>query len=941
MTLYRKLIPAIIAAAWLSNLQADVNLKLSERGVDINFSSTGVLSFEAPQLAVEGGNREKPVTEIKGGDTVSAQYPSGGNVLMKIQGTSSIVVSYSNLPTGAKSLIFLTRIPYRMAMGGQFSIANKPTMPFPETKGKQIVCDGASGNATIIDPSGAGVRLIAPPNFQQIQDNRVFNTNVFLYLYYYKFKEARSNGEITINVESVSGQPAATTASAAPVEVAAQIDRFGQKKSKEYPGKVKTEEELKADGERESKEFADYKFDSKFDSYGGLAGTGATYSLKKTGYFHVEESNKRWVLVTPEGNLFFQLGVCGLGGRCDDFTKVAGREKIYEWLPDKKDATFISAWRDSRPDWGNFSFYSANWIKKFGKEFSSEEWTGQAIKRLRSWGFNSAGAFSTQTESMRAANFPYVNFLPLGRESDLAVLPERLGASYLMDPFDSRAEAILEARFAKIVAPKANDPLLIGYFYGNEQHLEELPKKLGTYKSSKVAAKAALVKSLENKYKSIDKFNEAWKPASPFANFEALNEEPLFVRSTEGSADMEEFYRLYIETYYSMIEKLYRKYDPNHMLIGSRMTSGTSSNETAVKTAGKHTDVVSVNYYTYGIDGSFLGRVSEWSGGKPIILSEWYYGAPDTGLIGVRVRSQDERAKAYRQYVEQSAALPFIVGFQWFSYLDQSITGRFFEGFNGEGNNIGIVDVTDRPYKDLLSAAKESNSRVYDIMFGKEKAFVFDDPRFNVASKGVAAREVTIPRALPSMKMDGSTTNWPGRPAEPIDANRLVMGNPNEKLRGDFRLCWDDKKLYFLIHVKDPTPGCNSKSADGLWSGDGVELFIGKDTTSSGSMRFDDTQILLGAGKEARLHVVDRPQDAAQCTPILIRDASGDGYTLAVSIPWTVLGLEPKSNTEFLFDVAIDNSDDDNGRQHQLIWNGASGNSKRRELWGRARLIEN
>jgi len=202
-------------------------------------------------------------------------------------------------------------------------------------------------------------------------------------------------------------------------------------------------------------------------------------------------------------------------------------------------------------------------------------------------------------------------------------------------------------------------------------------------------------------------------------------------------------------------------------------------------------------------------------------------------------------------------------------------------------------------------------------------------------------REVSAPRALPEMKMNDSTANWPGRPAEPIEPSRLAMGNPNEKLRGDFRLCWDDKNLYFLIQVKDPTPGFNTRSGDRLWNGDGVELFIGQNLQAPGSLRFDDRQVLLGAGKEAKIHIIDHPEDSVQCPVVLVPEVGGDGYTLAVTLPWSVLGIEPKSGKELLFDVAIDNSDDGEARHQQLIWNGNAGSSKNRETWGRIRLIDN
>jgi hypothetical protein len=927
---------------------AEPQLSLSDKGIEIDGGTLGQLIFEVPGLSLgdKDYKGEKAAAECKDG-VVVAKYPSGAELQIKLTGKSSAAISFSNLPSQARSFVFVMHLPIRLGGGGKFALGKKAAILFPETKGKQIVGDGWAESLSVWDSSGTGIRLVMPGDYQQVQDNRVFNWDVFAYIYYFKFSSQQGKSSFTIKVEAVSDTSTGAVAagkSPGDAKVASGstflIDRYGQRVAKEYPGKVKSDEELKKDGVRDLAEWAAYNLDSKQDSYGGLAGSGDRYKLKKTGFFHLENMEGRAVLVTPEGNLFFQLGVCGIA-RTDDFTRVGGREKIYEWLPEKSDRTFLSAWREDRPDWGIFSFYAANWIRKFGHPFSVEEWTGQAVKRLRQWGFNSAGAFSSDTESMRELNFPTVNFLPLNKGEGIELLPDRLGAAMLMDPFVPGTEQVLDTRFAKVIAKRAKDPLLIGYFYGNEQHFEDLPKKIAAYKASKVAAKGRLVQMLQDKYRDVAKFNAAWNPARPFADFDALKEEPLFIRTSAAAADMEEFYRLYLETYYSMVERLFRKYDSNHLLIGSRLTPGTSNNETAVRVSGKYTDVVSVNYYTYGIDTAFLKRVSAWSGGKPIILSEWYYSAPDTGLSGAKVKDQAERAKAYRNYVEQSAALPCVVGVQWFIYGDQSVTGRFFEGFNGEGNNTGLVDVADRPYALLVDAARETNGRIYDVMMGKQKPFAFDDPRFNGNTKGAANKGVAVPRALPGMKMDGSTSHWPGRPAEPIESNRLVFGNANEKLRGDFRLCWDEQNLYFLIQVKDPTPGMNTKQGDRLWNGDGVELFIGSDTKASGSMIFSDRQILIGAGKTPEVYIVDHADDSKLCPVVVIPEVSGDGYTLGVTLPWKALGIEPKSGMELSFDVSVDNSDDGEARQHQLMWNGNADNSKNRSVWGRATLQDN
>lgn len=66
--------------------------------------------------------------------------------------------------------------------------------------------------------------------------------------------------------------------------------------------------------------------------------------------------------------------------------------------------------------------------------------------------------------------------------------------------------------------------------------------------------------------------------------------------------------------------------------------------------------------------------------------------------------------------------------------------------------------------------------------------------------------------------------------------------------------------------------------------------------------------------------------------------AAGNGYTLEVSVPWSVVGVEPKEGLELLFDLAVDGSSDGESRDCQLIWNGTDRNSADRGAWGRLRL---
>ena len=86
--------------------------------------------------------------------------------------------------------------------------------------------------------------------------------------------------------------------------------------------------------------------------------------LPPTGFFHTERlKDGRSVLVDPLGNVYFSLGVNGVGYAGATYTQVTGRKYIYEWLPPYAEGSeYETAYLGKSGD--NFSFYAANKIKK-------------------------------------------------------------------------------------------------------------------------------------------------------------------------------------------------------------------------------------------------------------------------------------------------------------------------------------------------------------------------------------------------------------------------------------------------------------------------------------------------------------------------------------------------------------------------------------------------
>jgi hypothetical protein len=694
------------------------SLSLTEKGIQADAGNMGQFTISFPNLLSDGQDKiYKPVQQSVGGAKAVVKYEGGGTVTISKQSDETITFACAGLPANARKLRVEMFIDFGFNEGGTWQTDGGQPVHFPKQKPeKPFLFQGNNTLLKLTTAQGKTLSFGLPAfTYQQLQDNREWNWAIYQWTAFMPLDPA--NPHITLKIaESVApgGEKRIIVA-----------DRFGQDAELEFPGKVKSDAELKRDVAADENYYANLKPPAT-DTYGGLPGSGQKFGLKRTGYFHTERVGRKDVLVNPEGNVTFHLGICCFQPS-DDYTYFEGRDSIYEWLP-PYDSEFKSAFA-ADPYWSHrvLSFYVANLIRKYGKPYNKEEWASSIIPRVRKWGFNASGAFFGVTEAQRRARLPYVLFLPLE--------PRELGAPIngingLFDPFDAGAIARMDQLFSERVAPSADDPLVVGYFLANEQAFEDIPRVIPSLIEGQ-ACKLRLVQMLKQEYRTLDAFNKAWDMKA--ADFAGLGNAGLPITTKEASADLQAFTGQFITEYYQRIAETFHKYDKNHLLIGNRWQPGTANNAQLCQIAGRYMDVISVNYYTYGLDKVFLNRLHAWSGEKPMMLSEYYWASSaDTGLPGGKqVKSQRERGLAYRNYVEQAASLGYVVGIEWFTLIDQARTGRFFEKYNGEKANTGLLNVADRPYKDCLDEMCKANYRVYEVLLGNEKPFKYENPLFS------------------------------------------------------------------------------------------------------------------------------------------------------------------------------------------------------------------
>jgi hypothetical protein len=289
-------------------------------------------------------------------------------------------------------------------------------------------------------------------------------------------------------------------------------------------------------------------------------------------------------------------------------------------------------------------------------------------RRLDAWGFN------TGSEGMKKPYTAYVN-APRGQNTFLGV------ADVYSDEF---ARGVDEAA-ARQCTPRRDDPLLLGYFIGNEPPWGDRESEV------------------------VDMIL-AGPPTATQARLKEL------LSKGDAPARRKEFVIGAFEKQLELVDAAIRKYDPNHLNLGIRF--GGSPAEDVLR-CGRVFDVCSINVYEY--EPSKQIERTALITGRPVLIGEFHFGVPENGLGAglVQTRDQAERAKGYRYYLERAAALPAFLGAHWFTWRDEPVLGRM----DGENYNIGFVDVTDRPYPELVEAAKAAHRRLRDVHSGKSAPF--------------------------------------------------------------------------------------------------------------------------------------------------------------------------------------------------------------------------
>ncbi|HUK57764.1 MAG TPA: hypothetical protein VLV50_00935 [Stellaceae bacterium] len=332
-------------------------------------------------------------------------------------------------------------------------------------------------------------------------------------------------------------------------------------------------------------------------------------------------------------------------------------------------------------------------------------WVGATRGRLAAWGFDSVGAWSLPPQELR---IPGAIDLELGRNSKF----------HWFDPFDPATAARMMSEARRLTAPYRGSPWRIGYFSDNEVGWWSGALFLFfSQKPTENYTKQHWVALLRRLYHDDwTRFTSDFAPPAGVASWDGLLRARAPTRLRPGGGGMRVVSAWTAEIaqhYYELSAKAIHAADPGALYLGDRLP--IYYDPAAVRVEAPHVDVISVNYNVDSPEGwiapYFFDGLRTLSHGKPVLVSEWFYagvenrsGNRNNGHL-MTVATQDLRATGAAAAAANFAALPELVGLQWFQYYDYPQGGRP----DHEDYDFGLVDINDQPYEKLTSAFARTN----------------------------------------------------------------------------------------------------------------------------------------------------------------------------------------------------------------------------------------
>lgn len=397
-----------------------------------------------------------------------------------------------------------------------------------------------------------------------------------------------------------------------------------------------------------------------FSKYGG----DLSVRIQGTGFFRTAKIKNRWWIIDPLGHPFIHMAVNSVN---------QGKSR--------RNRTAATRLFSNKADWAL-----------------------KSVHLFQELGFNGSGSWS-DTDAIVAANQSASNPLVYTINMNfMGAYGDKRGGTYQVPGhkaypngaifvFDPAFEQFCD-EYARKITQYARDPNLLGYFSDNEMPLS--------------------LKNLEGYLTLPDRQDPGYLAAKKWLDEQGITQGEITDRHRE------EFLAYAAGRYFSIVSRAVKKYDPHHLYLGCRFYAGEKNNRRFMETAGKHMDIVSINYYgVWTPTKKHLDNWGMWTQ-KPFMITEFYTKGEDSGLpnrsgAGWIVKTQEDRGKAYQNYCLALLASKSCVGWHWFKYQDNDPEQENAEPSNTDANK-GLVNNDYEVYQPLAERMQALHLRAYQLI---------------------------------------------------------------------------------------------------------------------------------------------------------------------------------------------------------------------------------
>lgn len=381
------------------------------------------------------------------------------------------------------------------------------------------------------------------------------------------------------------------------------------------------------------------------------------------GFYYTKYIDNRWWLVDPEGYLFIHAAI----------------NSVHPGGSDRNKRAFET---------------------NFG---TTQRWVEETKKMMKVHGFNGLGCWS-DVEAFRAS--PTADTQPVAYTkiwNFMSAYAKKKGVTYVRPGhtgylndvifvFDPEFESFCDEYGKQLVSFK-DDKNLLGHFSDNE-----LPFQL---------------RNLDG-YLGLPKDEPGYTAAARWLDERKID------RAQITDNHRHEFLAFVADTYFSIVSKAIKKYDPNHLFLGSRFHASERHYEKFLKAAAPWIDVVSINYYRVWTPER--DRLKEWKLwlGKPFMVTEYYVKGEDSGLpnksgAGWLVKTQHDRGLFYQNFNLALLESGICVGWHYFKYQDNDPAQKGAELSNTDSNK-GVVDNDYKIYAPMADQMRALHVNMYNLI---------------------------------------------------------------------------------------------------------------------------------------------------------------------------------------------------------------------------------